>query len=74
MKWVQLLAILHGVIHTVKTNKTHTYTEARSVAQARLLLDSCFGREFLQMINGPFENQTEALGEATLKSLQHKLY
>jgi hypothetical protein len=58
MKWVQLLAILHGVIPTVKINKTHTYTEARSVAQARLLLDSCFGREFLQMINGAFENQT----------------
>jgi hypothetical protein len=73
MKWVQLLAILHGVIHTVKINKTHTHThtEARSVAQARLLLDSCFGREFLQMINGAFENQTEALGEATLKFLQY---
>ncbi|KAL9358454.1 hypothetical protein Peur_046577 [Populus x canadensis] len=35
MKWVQLLAILHG------------------------------------MINGAFENQTEAPGEATLKFLQH---
>ena len=69
MKWVQLLAMLHGVIHTVKINKTRTHTEASSVAQVRLLLDSCFGREFLQM-NGAFENQTEALGEATLKFLQ----